>query len=331
MRRSFRVLLGPSGFLLALVCSAPACATEAVTNVDQVVRDKLRTAGKFPVTITWTTRETVRECFGAVHPLFFGQGGEGGNAGEHACTTSHRNVQHRRVEEKYLEPVAIQIVSNDLPAFGAPVIQSFPSDATSVSQENLNCSRVTGSANIALSLQASRSSSITLSKSITRVQSKSVGFQATFFNDYSASGSLSFGTERTSAESRLEATSTVFSISASGTAEMPPKSRTISTLSSFRMRQSYPFTMRVVVDGHVSVNDAGKNRISDVLSEADRTFIVEGALSSDNASSGSLALRDAPLNPAQCTQETITGRTGVGLNGVTLSNSHASLSGVSIK
>lgn len=273
-------------------------AATTITNVEDELNARIKAKGMFPVKVIWTTQEQSSECFAGERASL--QGGIDGPGHDHDhCRTVKRTVQHSRVEQQYLTASDPTIEATELPVFGAVKYESFPEDSMSTSQENLNCSSSPGVANISLQLQANRSYSLTVSKSVSHVRSKSVGVGASFFG-VGVKGEMGFSDQATTTRATGEGVSNTYTISGTGSVTMPPKSRTISLLSSYRMRQSLPFTMNVLVDGSLSTNAAGKKKVSDILSEAERRFDVQGVLSSDNASAGTLKLLDANFSEDLC-------------------------------
>ena len=297
---------------LAALLSSTVAEAATDTDVEAVVAGLLTAKGPFPVKIVWYENVTHNDCVAAAHPLFvpaafeLAQGGPagggigpGGAADHDHCHARTVRVQHSRIDQQVLTASNLEIVSNDQPQFGTIVRKDFPQVLVATRTENLNCSGVPGVSNISLSLQVTRSFNTTTTRSVTKVRTKSVGWGVTL-GSFNVNSRLDFSNQATSATAQSDGTALSYTISRSGTVQMPPRTRTVSTLSSYRVETSLPFTLRVTVDGDLSDNEAGKRHLSDLLTAAERTFPVTGTIVAEDSSEGRLTLQDAPFNTGMC-------------------------------
>jgi hypothetical protein len=143
-----------------------------------------------------------------------------------------------------------------------------------------------------------------MGQSVTHAQGASVNVGFKFGPVFSAGGSVSVNDGTTQSTTTTTSGGNTVTTTRSGSQSVPSKKFLLIQLETWPVYYTVSFRTSVTVDGALSDNDKGYRHLSDIFSEAERTFSVSGVITADDASSGVLAFYDVPYDATKCSAPT---------------------------
>ena len=268
--------------LCVLLLSGPIAAQPI--DVVEGLNSTLAGVGTVPVT-RWVEKEkcTTRPC---------------GPQGDHDCEDCKRwNVP---VTDQKLLTVGgpVEVIRVEKLEFGDLQEDALPGRIRADGFRGRNCSSVTQTRSVTLSVNYTRGSSVTIARNITN--GGQVGMTLTYMGSgVNASVTRSISLAKTTVQTEQES----LAKSESVTQPIAPMTELWASLRVVERNHSVPFTARVVVDAPVSGNAAGISKASQVLEESQRAFVVSGVLSILDSSDAVLDVHDRPLSKEECSRE----------------------------
>jgi hypothetical protein len=140
---------------------------------------------------------------------------------------------------------------------------------------------------------------VALSHSITHTSGGGISVSASFAG-FGATGNISFSDGSTTGTVTTDGTQATVQETRQAAQAVPAHTFLMIELRTWPVQLTVPFNATATIDADLSRNDKGYQHLSDILSEADRTFPISGTLEADDASSGTLVFYDLPYDSSQC-------------------------------
>lgn len=290
MRASLLVL-----FFIFVASSARAQQTDVAATVQQL----LSAHGTVPWThdINDPTREWHCTNGHVGHP---GRGGGGDDAGDNQCYWVTIPHWHPATQQVTLSASNIQIISIGDVVFDTTVKSSLPTDVFANGAEWQNCSKsVSVSNNETLAIAFQRSSSVAINKSFTHTTARQIQFQWKPLETIQLTGQISVTDASTSGTTDTNSYQQTVTRTHQASAQLPPQKALAVVIRTWPVKYSATFHTIATVDADLSANDQFK-RLSQVLSQDQRTFQINGSVDFDDAADAQVVSTDLPYNPAIC-------------------------------
>lgn len=263
--------------LVALTASSAAYAqvySDAVTKMTSA----LAAQGQMAITTSYPVEIEYEEC-----RIVMSHSREGMD--HERCDKKKRVEIRQRTDQALLTPGPISVSFPYPPEFGNTIYTDFPNTLLENSVEMRNCTPGNSNFNIGLSVSASRSHTVGINHSV----SNTIGGSANgSFKPFGIGASVTINVSHveTTARAVNDGQQDSYSISHSGNVAVSPRTGIIATLRSYRIQAQIPFKVKAVLDADVSQNDRGIKKASEIIGEPDRTFIIDGIITSTDNSKG---------------------------------------------
>lgn len=204
---------------------------------------------------------------------------------------------------QYTEPLratSIQIVRIYELEFGEPVINALPEAVRLQTFRSLNCTGISQTTSATLSVNVTTGDSISVARSMSTGSSLTVNASFGLGSVGSAGASVSVNRNFSLTTTEAQTRSNSYSLTESITKVVASKTELWGELRAIESNLSVPFTVRALFDGAVDGNLDGYSRISQVLSEEERTIATHGLLAATAASDAQTAFYERRLTPEEC-------------------------------
>jgi hypothetical protein len=201
------------------------------------------------------------------------------------------------------------IVSRTDPEFGAPIYTDFPTNLTANFATIRNCnqpppppsSQTPPSTQVNLSVTVTRTTSVTISQSFTKGGSDNIGINLGEKDVGGITGNISVTESNTSGTATTTADAQGVTQAEINSYPEPWMSSELVGISAYRIGISIPFTLTAAIDADISPNDRGFKKLSDVITAAQRTFLISGQIVTDTASKAQVTNYPVqPLSASDC-------------------------------
>jgi hypothetical protein len=286
--------------LLVLLVAFPRWSSAQAIDAKAVFNALL--AQKPPVHKTGTRQEGELHC----HPVCHGGAGPHGEGSGPECSGEVCTDTRRTIQFIYTAPsqvASLHVVKVSELKFGAPVLVAIPERFVQKSIVTTNCfSAPIHSTPQSLAISDTLTTTISVTQSISDTQSTTVTGTLKVGGDVLGLGAslqrtVTVGLSETQSKSTSE---TVTATIATTAEEVAPHHELTETLRFIEKGFSVPFTASVVFDGGVDLNLDGRQHLSDVLTEAQRTLEMKGSLATTASSDASLFATGRALTPQEC-------------------------------
>lgn len=280
--------------LLSAIPSYGVCDSTTEADAQAIANNLLSSLGPQSVTRTVTTQTTGPQiCTHTRVPLV------GTTVPITVCKPSPTiNVENRVTSTEILTAHDVRFTAGPI-VWGTPTITSVPVNAIADSRQVNNCTSAPQSFTVTMSFQTQQSAQFSISKSVTNTRSQTIGVNAGFAG-IGVSGGLSFGNSSSSTTASISGSSNGQTQTLSEPISIPANSTIVAQLISTKTNVSVPFSMNAVIDADISQNDKGYSTISQIFPEAKRTVVIEGFLTINDVSNGSVDFYEKKLNQDNC-------------------------------
>ena len=267
--------------LITLCVTGAYQKAEAQTYTDALsqINQKLQELGPMSVTIPYEQEIEYEEC--SSHPTESGSD----------CPIKFKRkkkVIRQRVEQTTLRVESLSSSFTNEPTLKPASYTDFPRDLIESSMVYKNCTNSQGNTSVSLTLNATRSKAVAISRSIKNSVGGSFSVKAKVFT-VEGSATVILSQDVTNSTVQTDTRGDSYTISASASIVLPPKTSILSILRSYKIQAKVPFTIVGTLDGPVNMNDKGYRTVSGAIpAEADRSFTVEGELIANDFSKGYL-------------------------------------------
>jgi hypothetical protein len=267
--------------LAILLGSVPSVSQ--VTDVAQKVTDALTAFGPVPHTVVTVTSTQVTLC-----PIVG------------ICGPFTVNQTSTTVTNSVLTASGIEVVKSASVTWGTPTQTELPQSVTVSDYVARNCTATPATPTFSVSTAFQTSASVALANSISHSVTKGISFTSKFSDAFSATASLSFTDGTSSTTTDTTGNTSIVTTQRSGSQAVPAQTFLVIELQTWPVHYSITFNTTATIDADLSANDKGYKRLSDILSETQRTFPISGTLQADNASSGVLVFYNIPFDASKC-------------------------------
>jgi hypothetical protein len=257
---------------LSAVFGQSSQQTVRKVDVDSVLQNLLIQYDMVPVTRKTTVNVPYKDCWRG--------GTRSGAPGPEVCKTNLVAVEQSKTTQEYLSVSNLQFVSSAM-SFGAVTQTTLPDRLVAASEDVCNPYQITGSQSATYSQQIQHTESETLTHTITSSISDAFNATVKVNDDLTLSNTITIGTQDAHATADLTGNALTQTLQLQVTQQIPMQSRYGLEFLVTPTQFSVPYTLTVKLDGQLSQNDAGLTMLSQVLNEADRTFVVEGIASTE--------------------------------------------------
>ncbi|MFL0799023.1 MAG: hypothetical protein K6L80_01125 [Agarilytica sp.] len=277
--------------LLISVCAFALSAHADTTDVNALLNEKLKQHGQVLIS-TSTSRRCVKEeqrcseysdrsrrCLGAYKE----------------CVAWATNTHEHR---GYLTAAEIDVKVID-ESYGKEVLAGIPDRILVKKTTAKNCTSTTQNNSGTLSLTASHTKSISITKGISSSKNIAVKIGARF-GAFNSGASVSLAKTVSLNASNTTSDTSAASYTESFQRRVEPMTAISTRLKIIERTMMIPYTAKVLVDASLQPNMAGLKKASDILSKADRTIEVTGELTADLASQAFLDYNETKLTPEDC-------------------------------
>ncbi|MEW8194300.1 MAG: hypothetical protein AB2793_11375 [Candidatus Thiodiazotropha sp.] len=205
--------------------------------------------------------------------------------------------------ETYYAPLSVsswRIAKVNEVKYEKPILNTIPSEYYRDRFQVKNCTSVPQQTSAALSVSGSVSNTVTLTNTVNTTVSLNIGYTygvpqyGSFQTTFNISRSVSFSKASTNTAS------STYTRSENVNRTIPSGKRVWGELIVMKESISVPFTTTVVVDGSVDANLKGLTKLSEILSEQERTFTIVGTLNATEASNGIVEFYEEALTNKDC-------------------------------
>lgn len=279
-------------FLVVTCVSAPIVGAQD-TDAAQKVSDALTAYGAVPVTVVTQKPRQIQICH-IVPP----DGGE-----ECIYTTVYDPVS--TTTNSILTATNIRTVKVSNMVWGTITKTELPDQIIVVDALYQNCYPSSAlTANISISKAFQRSSSLTLTRQVTHTQSTQVGASIKIGDSFSVSAQVTDTNSVMEGTAKVNAEQETITVSVGGNQQVASLSSIMAEMEYWPVQYTVQFTATVTIDADLSKNDKGFTHLSDIMSEANRTFNLAGVVTADDSDQSTLRTFSYPYDPATCKNAT---------------------------
>ena len=196
----------------------------------------------------------------------------------------------------YARVTSTEIIAASSPAFGAVGLTGIPERVRIETEEFENPGNVAISHNSSLQLSAQESFTIRLLHSVTTTKTHRISVSGGIKDIGSASASADYAIAISNSEETSSVKGQTIVRSTSTTYQIPPRTYTKIELLAFESSARIPFTMTAILDGDLEPNVSSLSRASQILSEAERTFLIEGYVDVSTLSHSKVRVKNRPMS-----------------------------------
>lgn len=270
--------------LVATSLPGPAQSVDAKSEIDGLLR------GQGLVQKRRSSVKPVQQCKESI--------GCQGNCTHTYCSTV--NVPYEEVYSDYLHIGSVDVAQVTKMEYSQPIINSIPEKLHIKSFNGANCTEVPQTVSTTLSQTVTTEESISWNRTVATGISFSAGINVNLGKVGTTSASLQVSKSVTVSDGTQSSESHAVSYSEAVNRVIPPMRELWGEMKVVESHVSVPFIARVVVDGPVDANLNNIGRVSQVLSESQRTFIAEGVLQATTSSDETTNFYDKVLTTEDC-------------------------------